>query len=291
MRVLITGGHGQLGRALVRTAPRETEVFSLGATECDVTDPLAVHAALARIEPAVVIHCAAWTDVDGCERHPERAWRVNALGTQHVAAACAAAGATLVYVSTNYVFDGEQDEPYHEFSPARPLSVYGASKWAGEQAVRSLCPQHYIVRTAMLYDVVGRNFVTTVLRLLEEQPRLRMVADQYGNPTWVEDLARALWQLVAQPVYGTYHLVNVGAASWYDWAVAIASTIGSPVPIDPIPASEYRRAARPPRNGVLASLAAPALGIVLPDWRDALARCLARLRPSDAGETASERIS
>jgi len=278
VRVLITGGHGQLGRALVRTVPPGHEVVALGASQCDVTDPAAVRAALARVEPDVVVHCAAWTDVDGCERHPERAWRVNALGTQHVASACFAAGASLVYISTNYVFDGEQDEPYHEFARPHPLSVYGASKLAGEQAVRALCPRHAIVRTAMLYDATGRNFLTTVLRLAAEQPHLRMVADQYGNPTFVDDLARALWQLVERSAAGTFHVVNAGSASWYDWAQAIVETLQLPVAVEPIPASEYRRAARPPRNGTLMSLALPALGIELPDWRDALARCLASLR-------------
>lgn len=274
MRVLITGGHGQLGRALVRTAPQDFDLFAASVNDCDVTDSLAVSAVFAQFEPELVVHCAAWTDVDGCERHPEQAWRVNALGTQHVAAACADQGAALVYLSTNYVFDGEQDEPYHEFAQPRPLSIYGATKLAGEEIVRALCPRHYIVRTAMLYDASGRNFVTTVLGLAQEQPRLRMVADQYGNPTWAEDLARAIWQLVVQPAYGTYHLVNSGKASWYEWAVAILAILGLEVPVEPIPASEFRRAARPPRNGVLVSLAAPARGIVLPHWRDALERCL-----------------
>ncbi|GBD19855.1 dTDP-4-dehydrorhamnose reductase [bacterium HR28] len=282
MRVLVTGGHGQLGRALLRTAPAGMEVVALGSSDCDVTDPATVRAIVARIEPELIVHCAAWTDVDGCERHPERAWRVNALGAQHVATACAEAGAVLVYISTNYVFDGERDEPYHEFDRPNPLSVYGASKLAGEEVVRALCPRHAIVRTAMLYDAHSRNFVTTVLRLAREQPRLRMVADQYGNPTFVDDLARALWQLVVQPAYGTFHLVNQGAASWYEWAVAVLELLDLAVPVDPIPASEFRRAARPPRNGVLTSLAAPALGIIMPDWRDALARCLASLRAHES---------
>lgn len=282
MRVLVTGGHGQLGRALLRTAPVGMEVIALGSSDCDVTDPATVRAIVARIEPELIVHCAAWTDVDGCERHPERAWRVNALGAQHVATACAEAGAVLVYISTNYVFDGERDEPYHEFDRPNPLSVYGASKLAGEEVVRALCPRHAIVRTAMLYDAHSRNFVTTVLRLAREQPRLRMVADQYGNPTFVDDLARALWQLVVQPAYGTFHLINQGAASWYEWAVAVLELLDLAVPVDPIPASEFRRAARPPRNGVLTSLAAPALGIIMPDWRDALARCLASLRAHES---------
>ncbi|MCM8745489.1 dTDP-4-dehydrorhamnose reductase [Thermomicrobium sp. CFH 73360] len=282
MRVLVTGGHGQLGRALLRTAPAGMEVVALGSSDCDVTDPATVRAIVARIEPELIVHCAAWTDVDGCERHPERAWRVNALGAQHVATACAEAGAALVYISTNYVFDGERDEPYHEFDRPNPLSVYGASKLAGEEVVRALCPRHAIVRTAMLYDAHSRNFVTTVLRLAREQPRLRMVADQYGNPTFVDDLARALWQLVAQPAYGMFHLVNQGAASWYDWAVAVLELLDLAVPVDPIPASEFRRAARPPRNGVLTSLAAPALGIIMPDWRDALARCLTSRRAPES---------
>ena len=276
MRTLITGGTGQLGRALARLAPAGIQVIALGSHACDVTDPAAVRAAVETHRPDLIVHCAAMTDVDGCERDPRRAWQVNALGTQHVAAAAVEAGARLVYISTNYVFDGEAEEPYHEFARPNPISIYGQTKLAGEEIVRALCPQHYIVRTAMLYDETGRNFVNTMLRLARERPVLQVVADQYGNPTYAADLAEAIWRLVRQPAYGTYHLVNAGHASWFDWAREAIRLAGLSTPVEPIPASAYARAARPPRNGVLTSLAAPALGIILPPWQDALRRNLER---------------
>lgn len=276
MHVLITGGSGQLGRALTRLAPAGIQATALGPGECDVTDPAAVRVAVETHRPELVIHCAAMTDVDGCEHDPQRAWRVNALGTQHVAAAAGEAGARLVYISTNYVFDGEAEEPYHEFARPNPISIYGETKLAGEEIVRALCPRHYIVRTAMLYDEAGRNFVNTMLRLARERPVLQVVADQFGNPTYAADLAEALWRLVQHPAYGTYHLVNAGYASWFDWACEALRLAGLSTPVEPIPASAYTRLARPPRNGVLTSLAAPALSITLPPWQDALRRNLER---------------
>jgi len=276
VRILVTGGTGQLGRALVRLAPPQHRVVALGSAMLDVTDFASVHRRLTSEAPDLVIHAGAMTDVDGCERDPERAYRLNALGTQFLAAAAAAAGASLLYVSTNYVFDGEAADPYHEFARPAPISVYGASKLAGEDAVRALVPRHYVVRTAMVYDESGRNFVTTMLRLAETRAALTVVADQRGNPTYAGDLAQAIYQVVESPAYGTYHLVNEGIASWYDWAVELFRLSGRQVAVEPIPGSAWRRDARPPSNGALASLAAPALGIRLPPWQDALRRCLDR---------------
>lgn len=276
MRVLVTGGTGQVGRALTRLAPPGSTVVALGSQSCDVTDPGSVRRAVETHRPELIVHCAAMTDVDGCERDPHRAWTVNALGTQHVAAAAQESGARLVYLSTNYVFDGEAHEPYHEFARPNPINVYGLTKLAGEDIVRAICPRHYIVRTAMVYDEQGRNFVNTILQLARGRPTLQVVADQFGNPTSAADLAGALWQLVETTAYGTYHLVNAGQASWFEWASEVIRLARLPTRVEPIPASAYQRAARPPRNGVLTSLAAPALGITLPDWRDALRRNLAQ---------------
>ncbi|HET7035482.1 MAG TPA: dTDP-4-dehydrorhamnose reductase [Thermomicrobiaceae bacterium] len=276
MRVLITGGSGQLGRALARLAPSEHEVVALNSTECDVARRESVFAALERYQPRLIIHAAAWTDVDGCEREPPRAQRINTAGTAHIAAAAREQAAALVYVSTNYVFDGESPEPYTEDAAPRPISVYGASKLAGERVVREATPNHAIVRTAMLYDESGRNFVNTMLRLAAERPNLVGVADQAGNPTYASDLAAAIWRLVDQRAFGTYHLVNAGVASWYEWAVELLRLAGRDTPIEPVPASAFPRAATPPRNGALANHAAAALGITLPGWRDALQRCLER---------------
>ena len=276
MRILVTGGTGQLGRALARLAPAEHRVVALGSADLDVTDFASLRQRLSLEAPDLVIHAGALTDVDACEREPAQAYRVNALGTQNVAAATATAGASLLYVSTNYVFDGQSAEPYHEFMCPAPISTYGASKLAGEAAVRALISRHYVVRTAMVYDEVGRNFVTTMLRLAETREALTVVADQRGNPTYAGDLAEAIYRLVESEAFGTYHLVNQGTASWYEWAVETFRIGGRQVAVEPIPSSEWPRDARPPANGALTSLAAPALGITLPPWQDALHRCLDR---------------
>lgn len=276
MRVLITGGSGQLGRALRRLARPGTDIFAFDSASLDVSDFDDVRAIVERYEPELVIHAGAMTDVDGCERDAALAYQINALGSQNIAACASQASASLVYVSTNFVFDGEAAEPYHEFVATNPISVYGASKLAGERAVRALCPRHYIVRTAMVYDETGRNFVNTMLRLAEERPSLNVVADQVGNPTYAADLAGAIWRLIEKPAYGTYHLTNEGTASWFDWAVATLQATGSSTPVEPVPASAYQRLARPPRNGALANVAAARLGIRLPVWQDGLRRCLAR---------------
>ncbi|HEX3721940.1 MAG TPA: dTDP-4-dehydrorhamnose reductase [Nitrolancea sp.] len=274
MRVLISGGTGQLGSALVRTASA-VECYAPDRQQLNVTEFDALWSEVKRFAPDLVIHAAAMTDVDGCERDPQSAWRINALATQHIAAAANEVGARLVYISTNFVFDGEGDDPFHEFAPTAPISVYGATKLAGEVAARSLCPRHYVVRTAMVYDETGKNFVNTMLRLATTHPSLTVVDDQTGNPTYAGDLAEAIWQLVDQPSYGTFHLTNQGIASWYEWAVEVFRLAEINIEVTPIQASSYQRAARPPRNGALANLAGAARGIVLPTWQDALSRCLA----------------
>ena len=273
MRVLITGGTGQLGSALLRTAPA-VDCFAPDRQQLNLTDFDALWAQVKLFKPDLIIHAAAMTDVDGCEREPDEAWRVNALSTQNLAAAANEIGARMVYVSTNFVFDGDADQPYHEFASTGPISVYGASKLAGEVAVRALCPRHFVVRTAMVFDESGKNFVNTMLRLASSRSSLTVVSDQFGNPTYARDLAEAIWTLVEQPSYGTFHLTNSGAVSWFAWAVEIFRLAGVEMSVAPIPASAYKRAARPPRNGALANLAAASRGIELPAWHDALARCI-----------------
>jgi dTDP-4-dehydrorhamnose reductase len=274
MRVLISGGTGQLGSALLRTAPA-VDCFAPDRHQLNLTDFDALWSHVKHLKPDLIIHAAAMTDVDGCEREPDTAWRVNALATQNIAAAANEIGAQLVYVSTNFVFDGEAEEPYCEFASTNPISAYGASKLAGEAAVVALCPRHYVVRTAMVFDESGKNFVNTMLRLASGRTSLSVVHDQFGNPTYAHDLAEAIWTLVQQPSYGTFHLTNTGTASWYAWAVEIFRLAGVEMSVEPIPASAYQRTARPPRNGALANLAAASRGIVLPAWKDALARCIA----------------
>ena len=191
MRIAITGSRGQLGTALARVYAHET-LLPIDLPEHDITDLDAITAALRAFAPDLIIHAAAMTNVDACETDPDLAYRVNTLGTRNVAVAALQTGAPMVYVSTDYVFAGDRTEPYWEFDEVRPLSVYGHSKWAGEQIVRQLLSPHYIVRTAWLYGDGPRNFVETVLRLARERGALTMVTDEVGSPTYAPDLAGAI---------------------------------------------------------------------------------------------------
>lgn len=274
-RVAITGATGQLGRALIERFSERWCIDPLDRATVDICSWHAVRDRIAWFQPDLVIHAAAATDVDGCEVRPAEAFAVNALGTRFVAQAAALVDAELIYISTNYVFDGEKTSPYHEFDHPRPISVYGASKLAGEQEARAATQRCHILRTAWLYSGTGRNFVQTMRRLMRERERLTVVADQFGNPTYVADLADAIGQIADRPVYGVHHVVNAGSASWHTWAAEIAALIHARTTLEPIPGSEWTRAATPPANGVLESLSLPALGIEMPDWRDALRRCLA----------------
>ena len=273
-RVAITGTTGQLGRALVAGQSGLWDILQINRRDTDLLDWQAVRKRVTIFQPDLVIHAAAATDVDGCERDPTMAFLGNALATRHLARAAAECDAQLVYVSTNYVFDGAKREPYHEFDPPAPISVYGASKLAGEVEALAATGQCFVVRTAMVFALEGRNFVRTMQRLMAERERLTVVNDQFGNPTYAPDLAEAIATIVEVAPYGTYHVTNAGSASWYDWACEIKSMTAATTTIEPIPASAYSRAATPPANGVLESLALPRLGIELPDWRDALQRCL-----------------
>ena len=197
MRIAITGANGQLGKALQRQFSPQHTVVALGHSDLELGEPSCV-ARLAATRAELVIHPAAYTNVDGCARDPELAYRVNALGTQYVALACRELGAPLVYVSTNEVFDGAGTAPYFEYDRAAPINAYGRSKWGGEQAVRELLDRFYIVRVAWLFGG-ERNFVRTILRLASERDTLPLVADEVGSPTYAPDVAAALAQLIEQP--------------------------------------------------------------------------------------------
>lgn len=272
MRIVITGAGGQLGRAL-RTAFAGQQLVLLDRKTLDVGSPHAVQALVA-LFPELIVHAAAMTDVDGCELNPAEAYRVNALGARHAALASAELNAALVFVSTDYVFDGAKGAPYLEDDLPNPLSVYGRTKLEGEQFVRVLAPHHYIARTAWLYASGHRNFVTRILQLAGERPRLGVVTTEYGSPTYAPDLAAAIAGLVTHPVYGTYHLVNSGEASRYQFARAILDNAGlRDYPLAEL--SAYPRAARPPAYGVLENTCAAALGITLRPWQAALRECVA----------------
>lgn len=274
MKVLLTGASGQLGRALQATAPAGAALTALDRAALDIGDAVAVTARVREVAPDLVINAAAYTAVDKAESDAEAARRVNAEAPGHLAAAAAKAGARFIHISTDFVFDGASGTPYRPDHPTAPLGVYGATKLAGERAVQGAHPGALIVRTAWVYGDTGHNFVRTMLRLMAEREEVRVVADQIGTPTYAAGLARALWALDAAGATGVHHWTDSGAASWYDFAVAIqeeALTLGllaRAVPIVPIATSDYPTPARRPAYSVLDKSAAIALvGAAAPHWR------------------------
>jgi len=272
MRIAITGAHGQLGNALVAALAPQHSIIPLTHADVTLEHQMATQQLIA-LQPEYVIHSAAWTDVDGCARDPERALLVNALGTKHVALACQQLDVPLVYISTNEVFDGTASQPYLEFDRPNPINSYAYSKWAGEQVVQQLLHRFAIVRVAWIFGG-PRSFVRTVLRLAQERTALSMVDDEIGNPTYAPHLAHALRQLVEHQAYGVFHLVNEGACSRFSFAQAILEQAGyNHVRLSPIPLAAYKRDSTPPRFGALRNfVAATDLGIQLLPWQDALAQ-------------------
>jgi dTDP-4-dehydrorhamnose reductase len=276
MRIAITGAGGQLGQALQAAFGAEHELIPLGHTDVELGHPACVERMVAT-RAELVIHPAAYTDVDGCARDPERAYQVNGLGAQYVALACRRLGATLVYVSTNEVFDGAATAPYFEYDRAAPINAYARSKWAGEQAVREALDRFYIVRVAWLFGG-PRNFVRTVLRLAAERDNIAMVADEVGSPTYAPDAAAAIAQLVRLPFYGTYHLVNEGTCSRFEFAAEVLRLAGRErVALRPIRLADFKRDSVVPPYTPLRNIAAAALGVRLRPWQEALAEYLQAL--------------
>jgi dTDP-4-dehydrorhamnose reductase len=272
MRILITGGRGQLGRAFASLAGQH-ELMVMGRRDLDVSK-LEARDRVAELRPDLVVNAAAYTDVDGCEADPDRAYRINALGARNLALGSEKAGAALVQVSTDYVFDGRKGEPYSEFDETAPISVYGASKRAGEIEAARICRRTFVARTAWLFGAGGSNFVTRMLELAEERPQLEVVQNEVGCPTHCADLARAILALAETDAYGTYHLVSEGWCSRYAFARAILDAAGKPdYPI--IPVDHFSRSAATPAFAPLRNFSAAELGIRLPAWQDALANFLA----------------
>jgi dTDP-4-dehydrorhamnose reductase len=289
-RVLVTGAGGQLGGYLLpELAHAGATPIGLGMRSgsgidliADVTDAMAVENAIATARPDAVIHAAAWTDVDGCERDPARAEAVNADGSRHVAAATRALGVYLVAVSTDFVFPGDGGSPYAEDAPTRPISAYGRTKLAGEQAVLDADPGFAAARTAWVYGGAGKHFPRTVLTFLRDRGAMEVVADEAGNPTFAGDLAAALVQLVAARGAGVFHLTNAGRATRFELAQAVAAAAGfDPAAVTPTTSAaflaKYPLPARRPTDSTLANTRAGALGIELRPWQDAVAAYVGRL--------------
>jgi dTDP-4-dehydrorhamnose reductase len=223
-----------------------------GCEMLDISDTNAVFEVINRVRPEMVIHCAAMTDVDGCEREPDKAFKINGVGTWNLACACASIGCAIAYVCTDYVFDGEKDEPYTEFDNVNPVSAYGASKLAGEMAVREICPKHYVVRTSWVFAPHGKNFPLSILKAAQTNKQLRIVADQVGCPTYAKDLAQFLIGLVGSPLYGVYHYTNSGSCSWYEFAKDILNKAGmTDVEVIPIKSEDWPTPTKRPKYSVL----------------------------------------
>ncbi|HLQ31616.1 MAG TPA: dTDP-4-dehydrorhamnose reductase [Chloroflexota bacterium] len=269
MGIAVIGAQGQLGRQV----PAE---IRLGREELELAQP--DMSALDASTPGGVILAAAYTDVDGCESNREYAFAVNAEGPRRIAGWCRDNGAWLLYLSTNCVFDGGQSEPYAEGTQPQPISVYGASKLAGEEAVRAELDRHFIVRSSWLFGPGGTNFVTKVLALAGAQPLLRGVEDEIACPTYSVDLGPALVRLAEAGRYGTYHLTNDGACSRLDYMRAIVAAAGLPNRVEPMRLADFERPSRPPAQSALANVRAAALGIRLRPWPEALAEYIATLR-------------
>ena len=270
MRILITGAQGQLGQALQQTLAGEDLIlkglpdFNLTQANCE--------SQIVAARPSVILHVGAYTNVDGAEREPDRAMAVNAKGTALVARAAATLNARLIYVSTDYVFDGTQTIPYREEDLPHPINVYGQSKRAGETAALAACPNTLVVRTAWLYGHVGNNFVKTIMRLVHEKPFLEVVGDQRGCPTNADDLAMALKDLAASDLRGICHVTNRGDCTWHEFAEAIVAFMGLSTPVRPITTEQMGRLARRPPYSVLAPGRLGTVRALLPHWKDSLAR-------------------
>lgn len=269
MRMVITGAGGQLGQALHQALAPSHELVGLGHADLELTNPDCT-AQLMDLRPDVILHPAAMTNVDGCAREPDLAYRINGLGTRYVALACQALDIPLVYISTNEVFDGMASQPYREYDRTAPVNPYGYSKWVGEQAVRELVRRAYIVRVAWLFGG-ARNFVRTVLRLAQDRPVLTMVSDEIGSPTYAPDVAAGVARLITTGCYGTYHLVNEGICSRFELAAATLRQAGQThIELQPIRLADYKRPGAVPPYTPLANIAAADLGIRLQPWQAAL---------------------
>lgn len=286
-KVLVTGARGQLGTEVALNCPAGIALTTVDRTQLDIADEAAVRRAIDELRPDAIINCAAYTAVDRAESERDAAFRINQDGSRALAQAAQRTGARLVHVSTDFVFDGRKSSPYLPDDPTQPLGAYGASKLAGERAVRDAAGETaLIVRTGWVYSAHGNNFVKTMLRLMQERPELCVVADQVGTPTSATSLARALWALLAKDApAGTYHYSDAGAASWYDLACAVRELAlphlaRTPAPILPIRTQDYPTPAQRPAYSVLDKSATWALIGSSRHWREPLAEVVRELRSS-----------
>jgi len=271
VKVLVTGAQGQLGRDLVACSQGMDHVKGYSRQELDITQLHQVREQVQAYQPDVIIHAAAYTNVDQAESEPDRAYAVNAWGTRNVALAAQEVGAKMIYISSDYVFSGQGSEPYVEFDRPAPKSIYGKSKLAGEELTRCLCHKHFIVRTSWVFGKYGHNFVKTMVKLGQKQTEISVVSDQIGSPTYTVDLAIFLMQVAKSECYGTYHVSNQGSCSWYEFAETIFAEYQLNVKVIPITTKDFPRPAPRPAYSVMDHMAIRLHDFqLLRHWRDAL---------------------
>lgn len=274
MKVLVTGVKGQLGFDVCKELDkRNIENKGIDREDCDITDEQAVLSYIKNYAPDVVVHCAAYTAVDRAEDEKEICYNVNVKGTEYIARACKEIDAKMVYISTDYVFEGTGDKAYEVQDNTAPDNTYGITKYQGEEAVRKILSKYFIIRISWVFGINGNNFINTMMKLGESRSELNVVADQIGSPTYTYDLAPLICDMIATEKYGTYHATNEGYCSWADLAEYIFSVTGQKVLVHHIKSEEYPTKASRPKNSRLSKASLDNAGFKrLPDWQDAVKR-------------------
>lgn len=282
MRTLVTGVKGQLGHDVMNElAKRGYEGVGVDVEEMDITDAAAVDSVIREAKVDSVVHCAAWTAVDAAEDNEEMCRKVNAEGTENIAKVCKALDIPMIYISTDYVFEGEGTRPWEpDDKVTQPLNIYGQTKYEGEQAVERLLDKYYIVRIAWVFGVNGKNFIKTMLNLGETHDTLTVVDDQVGTPTYTYDLARLLVDMLEKDAYGKYHVTNEGGyITWYEFAKEIFAQAGMDVNVVPVTSDKFPAKAKRPHNSRMDKSKLEKNGFTpLPTWQDALKRYLSEIR-------------
>ena len=276
MKVLVTGANGQLGYDVIKRLEKSNiEYLGTDRDSLDITDEEQVKRVISAYNPDVVIHCAAYTAVDKAEDEKEFCYAVNVLGTKYIADVCKVINAKMVYISTDYVFDGEGDEPFGVTDKPNPINYYGQTKYEGEVEVQKILDKYFIVRISWVFGSNGNNFVKTMLRLGKERDEISVVADQIGSPTYTPDLAKLLVEMVKTDKYGVYHATNEGYCSWYEFACEIFKQAGIDVKVKPIKTEDFPTRAKRPKNSKLSknNLVKNEYSL-LPAWRDALRKMI-----------------
>lgn len=272
MKVLLTGANGQLGFDVIKRLQLENiECQGIDREDVDITNDREVKSFVENYSPDVVVHCAAYTAVDKAEEEKELCYRVNALGTRYIAEACKRIGAKMVYISTDYVFDGKLDRPYEVTDIPNPINYYGQTKYEGELEVRKILDKYFIVRISWVFGAHGNNFVKTMLKLGKERDEISVVSDQIGSPTYTVDIAKLIVEIIKTEKYGIYHATNEGYCSWYELAKEVFNLAGMEVKVNPILAQDFKTIAKRPFNSRLSKVSLSEAGLkLLPFWENSI---------------------